>query len=130
MTDDGTTKKYIGMIANPFKTCFNNHKKSFRNAKYSKETALSSYVWKLKNENREYSIKWSILKHAEVYRSGSRRCKLCLGEKMFIVKTDPKTLLNKRSEIFAKCRHRNKHCLRNIHCTVNTMTSKHSKELT
>ena len=119
-TDDGTTKKYIGITANPFKTSFNNHRKSFRNAKYSKETDLSSYIRKLKNENREYSIKWSILKHAKAYGSGNRRCNLCLDEKMFIMKTDPKTLLNKRSEIFAKCRHRNKHCLRNIYCTTNT----------
>ena len=42
--DNRTAIKYLGMTANPFKTRYNNHKKSFRNAKYSKETAVSIYI--------------------------------------------------------------------------------------
>ena len=36
-------------------------------------------------------------------------CNLCLEEKPCIMKADKKYLLNKRAEIFSKCRHKNKH---------------------
>ena len=35
-------------------------------------------------------------------------CQLCLAEKLAILWADPDTTLNKRSELVAKCRHRNK----------------------
>ena len=116
-TDNGTANKYIGMTANSFKTRYNNHMKSCRNAKYSKETALSNHISDLKSENREYVVKWSILKHAKAHTSGGRRCNLCLEEKAAIMRADPKTLLNKRTEIISKCRHRDKYCLRNYATT-------------
>ena len=53
----------------------------------------------------EYQIKWSIVKHANPYKYGSRRCNLCLEEKMSILKSNKKNLLNKRSELFSSCRH-------------------------
>lgn len=118
--DDTMTKKYIGMTATSFKTRYNNHTKSIRDAVYSKETALSSYIWKLKTEKRDYSVKWSILKRAKSYNSGDKRCNLCLEEKMCIMRADPNNLLNKRSEIFSKCRHRNKHRLSNLKRTATT----------
>ena len=36
------------------------------------------------------------------------QCHLCLSEKLAILLAKPDTLLNKRSELVAKCRHRNK----------------------
>ena len=107
-------KKYIGMTASIFKTRYNNHTKSFRDVKYSKETALSNYIWNLKKGKCNYEIKWSILKHTKSYNSGSKRCNLCVKEKMCIMKVDPTNLLNKKTKIFSKCRHRTKHCLCNL----------------
>ena len=37
----------------------------------------------------------------------TRKCDLCLTEKMIIARSDPKKLLNKRTELVSKCRHRN-----------------------
>ena len=57
--------------------------------------------------NQDYTIKWSILKYAIPYTGGSKRCTLCLEEKFCILKDINKdNLLNKRSEIFGKCRHK------------------------
>ena len=42
------------------------------------------------------------------------KCDLCLTEKMIIARSDPKKLLNKRTELICKCRHRNKFLLSNI----------------
>ena len=53
-------KAYIGMTESNFKSRFRNHKQSFNNKQYSSSTALSKYIWELKESNDEYSINWSI----------------------------------------------------------------------
>ncbi len=40
---------------------------------------------------------------------GTHKCKLCLEEKLMIMKQRKKNLLNKRSELFSKCRHVTRH---------------------
>ena len=47
-------------------------------------------------------------KKALAYHCGSKLCNLCLSEKVFIICADPDTLLNKRTGLIPKCRHRNK----------------------
>ena len=44
------------------RTNFQNHVKSFKHRKYSKETELSKYIWELKDDNKVPIIKWKILK--------------------------------------------------------------------
>ena len=95
-----------------FKTRYNNHTISFRNIGYEKKTELSKYVWNLKDKSEDFTIKWSVAAKASPYTCGSKRCDLCLTEKLFIAKADPRTLLSKRSEIVPKCRHRNKFTLK------------------
>ena len=79
-------KSYIGITANNFKERYRNHLKSFRNAKYANDTELSKHVWKLKMENRQFNIKWSVIKQVAAYKPGARRCNLCLEEKLQIMK--------------------------------------------
>ena len=68
--DDGEMKKYIGMTANTFKERFYNHKKSFTNDKYEKETELSKHVWNLMKSNKQYSISWSIINRRSTEQHG------------------------------------------------------------
>ena len=100
-------KSYIGIIANNFKERYRNHLKSFRNAKYANDTELTKHVWKLKMENRQFNIKWSVIKQVTAYKPGARRCNLCLEEKLQIMKARKrhKHCLNKRTELFTNCRH-------------------------
>ena len=74
-------------------------------AKYKHETELSKHVWNLKKENRQFSIRWTIVKQTPAGRNGKRNCALCLEEKLMIMKGRSKNILNRRSEIFTKCRH-------------------------
>ena len=74
-------KHYIGMTSNTFKERYRNHIKSFNQKKYSNETELSKHVWHLKENNTDYTIKWSIIKNSISYTGGSKRCNLCLEEK-------------------------------------------------
>ena len=93
------------MTEGEFKTRFNNHIYSFNHKKHATSTALSRYIWDLKNKNENYSIEWSILKHARPYTSGGNSCNLCTTEKLLILNADKRFLLNKRSELVTKCRH-------------------------
>jgi hypothetical protein len=94
------------MTSTTFKKRFANHKTSFENPDKRNSTELSKYIWQLKKEKRRFSIKWTILKQTPSYRSGAKNCDLCLQEKLHILKGDKTKLLNKRCELFSKCRHR------------------------
>ena len=113
-TDTQETKEYIGITAGPFKERYNNHKKSLTHAKYAKETELSKYAWNLKETGRLFTIKWSIIKCVPAYIAGGRSCNLCLEEKLLIMKSNKEKTLNKRSELFAKCRHKKKFSAQNF----------------
>ena len=99
-----------------FKTRFGNHKLLLNNKNYSSSTALSKHVWDLKNENKQYSTEWSVIKHAKAYESGSKFCPLCLAEKMEILNAPKDSTLNKRSELLPKCRYENKFYACNFKC--------------
>jgi hypothetical protein len=64
------------MTATTFKERYVNHTSSFRHKKDSNKTELSKHIWKLKENNQDYTIKWSILKHAISYTGGSKRCNM------------------------------------------------------
>ena len=105
------TRFYFGLTEGPFKQRFNAHARSFRTATCRKETALSKYVWDLKDENAQYEIRWDVARRAAPYKCGTRRCDVCLTEKMVIATADPSTMLNSRTEIVSTCRHRAKFSL-------------------
>ena len=95
---------------------YHNHKKSFNHKRYLYETALSSYVWHLKETlDVPSNLKWSVARCATPCSNISKKCRLGLYEKLVIV-TYPRLheLLNKQSELFCKCRHENKYLLKNF----------------
>ena len=75
---------------------------------------MSSKVWELKNAKKDFRIKWSIVDRAFGYTPGAKMCDLCSSERMHIAlgrkgykRLPPDcVLLNKRSEIMGKCRHK------------------------
>ena len=63
----------------------------------------------LKNKGLTPEIQWSILKRSNTPKCFDCRCSQCLEEKMYILLyPEPEKLLNKRSELIARCRHRAK----------------------
>ena len=102
------TKHYIGMTSSTFKERYRNHIISFTHKKYSNETELSKHIWHLKQNKTDFTIKWSIIiKKSISYMGGSKRCNLCLEEKLNILKEKDSCLL-KRSEIILACQHKNR----------------------
>ena len=113
-TDDDVQKEYTGLTAMSFKQRFYNHQQSMRDHKYRNSTTLSKYVWSLKDSQVGYTVKWSIHRRAAAYSNISKKCNLCLAEKLAIMGADKSKSLNKRSELVSKCRHENKYYLSNF----------------
>lgn len=115
ITSNGEVKHYYGCCETSFKTRYSNHLQSFKNPQKKNATELSKTYWKLKEEEgNPPNINWSIVRLAVPYKCGSRRCNLCLEEKLAILQAEPSTTLNKRSELIAKCRHSNKFKIKNV----------------
>ena len=115
-TDNKEDKVYIGLAGGTWKRRYANHVKSFKHETYEKETSLSQYIWKLKRENVNNPVlNWSILGTAPLYSNISKKCQLCLQEKLRIITYEnTKELLNKRSELISKCRHERNYLLMNF----------------
>ena len=105
------TKLCIGLTEHPFKQRYSNHIQSIRHEKYGNSTELSKYIWQLKKEGKEFKITWSINQRAQAYSNITKRCNLCLTEKLSIINADKPTTLNKRLELVSKCQHENKYYL-------------------
>ena len=111
---NNTKETYVGLTDNTFKTRFTKHKFSFNNKKDRKSTKLSDYIWKLKEENEDFDIKWNILSGPlKSYSPESKYCNLCNEEKFYIISQPNLGSLNERNELTFICRHRRKHLLCN-----------------
>ena len=107
-------RHYYGLTEGPFKTRFNSHTHSFRTKKCKSDTELSKYIWDLQDNKQQYQIQWDIVHLASPYKCGTRRCDVCLTEKMVIATANQATMLNKRAEIVSTCRHRAKFRYENV----------------
>ena len=107
-----STKVYKGISHHQFKLRYNNHKKAFNIEKYKNDCELSKEVWRIKDKGGTFEIKWEILQQLNSYSPTSKRCALCMAEKLSIIQHEGDNLLNKRTEIISKCRHRNKFMLK------------------
>lgn len=101
-------RKYIGLCESTFKKRFTSHKSNFNLERYRNNTALSAEVWRIKDLNGEPTVSWRTIRKSKAFTPDTKRCNLCLAEKFEIANYPGKNLLNKRSEIIAKCRHRRK----------------------
>ena len=105
------TKIYYGISETKFKTRYSNHKKSFNHEKHKNDTQLSNELWKIKASKEEPVLVWKILGQYQPYNVNTRRRLLCLNEKLQMAIYRGNNMLNKRTEIISKCRHRNKYAL-------------------
>jgi hypothetical protein len=54
------------------------------------------------------------MKKVKAYKPGSKRCNLCLEEKLLIMKAKKTECLNKRSDLFSKRRHVTRYLLNQV----------------
>ena len=96
---------YTGVTRNTFKKRYYGHTYSF-NHRGENSTTLSSHLWNLKDQNKNYEISWNIVDRAQEFNPVNRKCRLCLKEKFYIIFQPDGATLNLRSELFTTCRHR------------------------
>ena len=109
-----------------FKKRYTKHKKSFNAEKNKNDTKLSTEYWKLANNKLHPQISWSIKGNYKSYNPNSKRCSLCLHEKLEIVDDPKEILLNKRSEVISQCHHRNKYKLNTLVCNKKDRASQNN----
>ena len=109
-----TTKEYKGICSTVFKDRYGNHNKSFNNERYKTDTELAKEVWAVKDKNGTPKISWSIFGRFPPYKPESKRCYVCLNEKVEIAMHKENNLLNRRCEFVSKFRHQNKYKLNNL----------------
>ena len=112
--DNNKEETYVGLTENTFKTRYNGHTCSFRDKSKRYSTALSNYIWTLKNSNTDYTIRWKIVDRGRAYSPSTKICNLCLKEKYIIICKPQMASLNSRNELKTECRHRKKHLLYNL----------------
>ena len=104
-------KYYYGLSEPEFKSRYANHKSSLKYPSKRNTTELSKYYWELRDkgvDKKDIKVDWNIERQAHKYKCGTRRCDLCLTEKLVIALADKSTMLNKRSGIVLACPHRTK----------------------
>ena len=80
-------KNYCGTCEKSFKEIYNNYTSSFRSkSRRQKCTELSNHIWGLKENGENYTIDWLIAIKAHPYICGTRKCDLCLCEKLLIAR--------------------------------------------
>ena len=107
-------KTYVG-ASNNFKSRYYRHSEAFRRNDRKTDCHLSMFVWKCKDKGFMPDIKFSVLKKQSAYSKELKKCFLCIAEKLEIMKrvNDPNNL-NERSELMAKCLHRDKFLLSHV----------------
>ena len=105
VVNTSTTKNYFGTCEKSFKERYNNHTSSFKNRSRQKSTELSNYIWELKENGENYTIDWLIAMKGHSYICGTRKCDLCLCEKLMFARANSASLLNKRDELVSKYCH-------------------------
>ena len=113
VTSDGVTETYTGLTGGPIKTRISQHTSDFKYTKNEDNTTLAQHIHKLQNEGKTYQLKWSLLDRGPVFDSITNKCRLCLLEKFYIIFKSDTASLNRRSELFSTCRHRNQKILGN-----------------
>ena len=65
----------------------------------------------MKMKNYTPEITWRIIRKCLPYNYNSRKCYLCLNEKLEIALNEKENLLNKKTELISKRSHQNKFML-------------------
>ena len=109
----GIENTYTGMTGRNFKKRLYGHNTNM-NVRPPNHTKLSEHIWKLKDNNINYTINWRILDRVPIFNPITRKCRVCLKEKFYIMYDRSGSSLNKRQEVFNTCVHRKSELLENF----------------
>ena len=102
----GKSETYTGVTARTFKDRFYEHTTNANSEKGRATTALSSHIWALKDQNINYKVTWRLKYRGPDYNPLTRKCRICLKEKYYIMHDRGGSSLNRRSEVYNSCAHK------------------------
>ena len=111
---DRTRKNYVRLTEGTFNIVNINYPSTTENMLAPHQAKVAKHIWKLKGNKEYYKISWSIISSESAYDNISKRCNLCLAEKLYIIKGYKASNLSKRAQLISKCRNENKYFLMNI----------------
>ena len=98
-----------------FKGRWARHAQSFMERRLEHDTGLAEEVWRRREVGQEPEVVFSVVIKAEPYTPEVGKCRLCLGEKLELVRVLGKPgNLNRRTEMMGHCRHRGRFLLANV----------------
>ena len=109
LDENSESKVYYGIWETKFQLRYTNHKKSLNHRNRKSDTELSNEFWRIKDNKHNANITWEILGRHQAYNTSSKRCSLCLNEKLKIALHRNNNMLNRRTEMLNKCRNKNKY---------------------
>ena len=96
LSPDKPSKAYLGTAERDFKKRFYNHRKSFNNEGGANNTTLLKYISELKETlNSSSTLVLSIARKVPTYSNISKKCLLCLDEKLEIIILHQRNYLTK-----------------------------------
>ena len=104
------TFNYIGMSAPPLRHRVATHTQSLKTP--NNQTELSAKVKELNENNINHKVEFNFLETKQSYKPESKRCSLCIVESYHILYSLLENLLNFKTEVTGKCRHRSKYKIR------------------
>ena len=81
-------------------------KYDLKNNREINQTALSQYIWELKDKGHEPEISWKIVDRGRKFSPVNGTCQLCIAEAYYINFHPEMAMLNSKNEIFSSCRHK------------------------
>ena len=94
-------KKCFRIAEQSYKGRLYNHNLSVRNEFYKNDTEICKELWKIMVKNYTPEKTWRIIRKCLLYNYNSRKCYLCLNEKLEIALYEGENLLNKKRNSFA-----------------------------
>ena len=105
---DTISYNYIGMSAPPLRLRVATHIQSLKNTNSKNQTELSKKCKELASENIKYDIIFKLIENKPTYTPERKKCDLCISESYHILFSSLENIINKKSEITNKCRHRSR----------------------
>ena len=103
-TIENYMKTYKGCTKTELKARIATHRNTFNDPEKRTNTEMAKEIHKLKDENKNFLIQWTILEKIPCFKPGDKYCKLCTLEKYYIIFKKSRSDLNKfRLE---KCKHK------------------------
>ena len=77
--------------------------KSHLNTKQISDSELSKHIWKLKDENKSYTISWKTIDRGRPFNPSTKICQLCTREKYYLIYRPELCTLQSNNELGSQC---------------------------